>query len=310
MEIVTYATAANLPACVATIGCFDGVHKGHQYLIEQVYNIAKAEGLASCLITFARHPRQVLDADYHPRLLTCLSQKIERFEHTPIEYCVLLPFTKEFSLLSARQFMEILHQVYHVQTLFVGYDHHFGHNQEEGYQEYSQYGKELGMRVMQSKALVEDGVTVSSTLIRSCLLEGNVKQANAYLGYSYYLNGRVVGGRKLGRSLGFPTANIQLLCDEKLLPAPGAYAVYVYLDKERYKGMLNIGNCPTVNEDNRPVSIEVHILNFLGDIYEKLIKVEFVDYIRPEVRFDSVEALMQQLQKDRGVVKNLLNQKD
>ncbi|HJH66056.1 MAG TPA: riboflavin biosynthesis protein RibF [Bacteroides mediterraneensis] len=310
MEIVTDATATNLPACVATIGCFDGVHRGHRYLIEQVHNIAKAEGLASCLITFTRHPRQVLDANYQPRLLTCLSQKIECFEHTPIEYCVLLPFTKELSLLSAREFMEILHNVYHVQTLFVGYDHHFGHDQGEGYQEYCRYGKELGMRVMQSKALVEEGVSISSTLIRSCLQDGQVKQANSYLGYSYYLNGRVVDGRKLGRTLGFPTANIQPLCAEKQLPVSGVYAVYVYLGKERYAGMLNIGSCPTVNDDNQAVSIEVHILNFLGDIYEELIKVEFVDYIRPEVKFDNVEELTQQLQRDRVAVKNLLNQKD
>lgn len=310
MEIVTGATAINLPACVATIGCFDGVHRGHRYLIEQVHNIAKAEGLASCLITFTRHPRQVLDTDYQPRLLTCLSQKIECFEHSPIEYCVLLPFTQELSLLSAREFMEILHNVYHVQTLFVGYDHHFGHSQNEGYQEYCQYGKELGMRVMLSKALVEDGVSISSTLIRSCLLEGDVKRANSYLGYNYYLNGRVVDGRKLGRTLGFPTANIQPLCAEKLLPASGVYAVYVYVGKERYAGMLNIGSCPTVNEGNGPVSIEVHILNFLSDIYDELIKVEFVDYIRPEVKFDNVEELAQQLRQDRVAVKNLLNQKD
>ena len=195
---------------MATIGCFDGVHRGHQYLIEQVHNIAKAGGLASCLITFASHPRQVLDTDYRPRLLTCLSQKIECFEHSPIEYCVLLPFTKELSLLSAREFMRILHEMYNVQTLFVGYDHHFGHNQGEGFEEYCQYGKELGMRMMQSRALVEDGTSISSTLIRSCLLAGDIKKANAYLGYSYYLSGRVVDGKKVGRTLGFPTANIRL----------------------------------------------------------------------------------------------------
>ncbi|MBM6759400.1 bifunctional riboflavin kinase/FAD synthetase [Bacteroides mediterraneensis] len=309
MEIVTEATAVSLPACVATIGCFDGVHKGHQFLIEQVYTIAKAEGLASCLITFSRHPRQVLDTDYRPRLLTCLSQKIERFEHTPIDYCVLLPFTKELSMLSAREFMEILHRVYHVQTLFVGYDHHFGHGQDEGFQQYCEYGKELGMRVMHSKALIEDGVSVSSTLIRSCLLEGDIHRANAYLGYNYYLNGRVVDGRKLGRTIGFPTANIQPLCEEKLLPAAGVYAVYVYIGKECYSGMLNIGSCPTVNTDERPASIEVHILNFTGDLYQKLVKVEFLDYIRPEVKFDSVEALTEQLQRDKVTVKKLLNQR-
>lgn len=309
MEIVTGSTATNLPACVATIGCFDGVHRGHQYLIKQVHNIAKAEGLASCLITFTSHPRQVLDTDYRPRLLTCLSQKIECFEHSPIEYCVLFPFTKDFSLLSARGFMEILHNVYNVQTLFVGYDHHFGHNQGEGFEEYSQYGKELGMRVMQSRALVEDGISISSTLIRSSLLAGNVKKANFYLGYNYYLSGRVVDGRKVGRTLGFPTANIQPLCAEKLLPAAGVYAVYVYIGKERYAGMLNIGSCPTVNGDEHSVSVEVHILNFQEDIYQELIKIEFVEYLRAEVKFESVEMLTWQLRKDKEVVKNLLNQK-
>ena len=152
MKIVTGSTAANLPACVATIGCFDGVHRGHQYLIEQVHNIAKAGGLASCLITFTSHPRQVLDTDYRPRLLTCLSQKIECFEHSPIEYCVLLPFTKELSLLSAREFMRILHEVYNVQALFVGYDHHLDIIRGRGLRNTDQYGKELGMRVMQVRA--------------------------------------------------------------------------------------------------------------------------------------------------------------
>lgn len=309
MEIVTNCTAVNLPACVATIGCFDGVHRGHQYLIQQVHNIAKAEGLASCLITFSAHPRQVLDTNYHPKLLSCLAQKIECFEHTPIDYCVLLPFTKELSLLSAREFMGILHEVYHVQTLFVGYDHHFGHNKEEGFQEYLQYGKNLGMRVMKSKALIEDGVSVSSTLIRTLLLEGNVKQANTYLGYNYYLNGLVVDGRKVGRTLGFPTANIEPLCADKLIPACGVYAVYVYWDKLRYSGMLNIGSCPTVNAEGADITIEVHIFNFAGDIYNQTLKVEFVDYIRPELKFESLDKLAFQLQQDKLAVKNLLNQR-
>lgn len=309
MEIVTESTAANLPACVATIGCFDGVHRGHQYLIDWVHNIAEAEGLASCLITFTSHPRQVLDTDYRPRLLTCLSEKIECFEHSSVEYCVLLSFTKELSLLSAREFMKILHDVYNVQMLFVGYDHHFGHNQGEGFEEYCQYGKDLGIRVMRSRALVEDGISISSTLIRSCLLAGDVRKANSYLGYNYCLSGRVVDGKKVGRILGFPTANIQLLCAEKLLPATGAYAVYVYIGKERYAGMLNIGSCPTVNGNEQSVSVEVHILNFQEDIYQKLIKVELVEYLRPEVEFKNLEKLTEQLRQDKEVVKNLLNQK-
>lgn len=310
MEIVTKCTAMNLPACVATIGCFDGVHRGHQYLIQQVYNIAKAEGLVSCLITFSNHPRQVLDTDYHPKQLLCLAQKIERLEQTPIDYCVLLPFTKELSLLSAKEFMEVLHQEYHVQTLFIGYDHHFGHNTKEGFTEYQQYGKELGMRVLKSKALVEDGTSISSTLVRSLLLEGNIKQANAYLGYNYCINGRVVKGQSVGRTLGFPTANIEPLCAEKLVPACGVYAVYVYVDKLRYMGMLNIGTCPTVHEDGKEVSIEVHILNFSGNIYDQILRIEFVDYIREELKFASLYKLTLQLQQDRSAVKNLLNQKD
>lgn len=310
MEIVTGSASISLPPCVATIGCFDGVHRGHQYLLEQVHNIAKAEGIASCLITFANHPRQVLDTDYRPRLLTCLSQKIERFERSSIEYCVLLPFTKELSLLSAREFMKVLHDVYHVQTLFVGYDHHFGHSRNEGFQEYCQYGKELGMRVMQSRVLMEEGASVSSTLIRTCLSEGKIKLANFYLGYNYYLTGRVVDGRKVGRTLGFPTANIQPLCADKLLPASGVYAVHVYLGEKRYEGMLNIGSCPTVHDDNQSITVEVHILDFEKDIYQETIKVEFVDYIRPEVRFENVEELTLQLQQDKNAVKKLLSQKE
>ena len=218
MKFITAESGLPLPPCAATIGCFDGVHRGHRYLIDQVRREALARGLHSALITFPVHPRQVMQSGYCPQWLTCLPQKKELLQQEDADYCILLPFTHELSLLSARRFMELLHTRFNVQALVIGYDHRFGHNRSEGFADYCRYGKELGIEVVHARALVEDGVSISSSLIRTLLKQGDAVRANRCLGYRYYLDGKVVSGYQVGRKLGFPTANLQPSCPDKLVP--------------------------------------------------------------------------------------------
>lgn len=307
MQILECDTQQEIRPCVAAIGCFDGVHRGHRYLIKQVTDEAACRGLGSMLITFPVHPRQVMQKGYQPELLSCLPQRKELLAEEPADYCLLLPFTLGLSRLSAKEFMQFLRDRYQVRVLVIGYDHRFGHNRSEGFADYCRYGKELGMEVVQARGLVEDGVSISSSVIRRLLKEGKVEQANRYLGYVYYLDGTVVDGYKVGRKLGFPTANLQPSCVEKLIPSEGVYAAYVYLEGVRYAAMLNIGHRPTVDNGSN-LSIEAHILNYSGDIYYRSIRVELVHFIRREERFGSLEALIAQLTEDRKTVERLMRE--
>lgn len=291
---------------VATIGFFDGVHRGHRYLIEQVREIAAAHGLASAVITFPVHPRKVMQSDYHPDLLTTCDEKTSLLAETGIDYCMMLDFTPEVARLSARQFMAILKEKYRIEALVVGYDHRFGHNRCEGFDDYVRYGKELGIEVILARAYSHDeDIKVSSSVIRHFLQEGRVSEAAEYLGYDFFLDGTVMGGYRVGRKIGFPTANLRVNDPDKVVPANGVYAVYVFLDGKRYGGMLSIGCRPTfANGTNR--SVEVNIFHFNADIYNQQICISFVRYMRPELKFDSVEELIVQLHKDAEVARAIL----
>ena len=292
--------------CVATIGFFDGVHAGHRFLIEQVKAVAAARGMRSALITFPVHPRKVMKADYHPELLTTLDEKKTLLSETGVDYCIMLDFTPAISQLTAREFMtDILKKRYRVEALVIGYDHRFGHNRSEGFEEYCRYGEEIGMQVVLARAYIYDGLHISSSVIRDYLHLGDVVMANRCLGYEYFLDGVVVGGYQVGRKIGFPTANLSVDDPDKLVPADGVYAVHVSLDGRVYAGMLNIGHRPTLdNGMNR--SIEVHILHFHSDIYDKSIRISFVQRIRSEMKFDGIDALVGQLHKDAATVETLL----
>lgn len=305
MQFITDDIKTALPPCVATIGCFDGVHRGHRYLIRQVTQIGQEKGLHTTLITFPVHPRQVMQSDYQPQLLSCLPQKEALIQTLQVDYCLMMAFTRELSELSAYEFMKLLHGRFNVCVLVIGYDHRFGHNRTETFKDYCRYGAELGIEVTQARALVEDGVSVSSSVIRNLLNNGEIAEANHYLSYRYFLDGTVIDGYKMGRKLGFPTANLQPSCPNKLIPAEGVYAVYVYIDEVRYMGMLNIGYRPTVhNGENR--SIEVYIIDFSGDIYHKQIRIEFMEHIRREQKFESINALISQLNQDKDTVIRIL----
>ena len=306
MQLITATTPhVPLPPSVATIGCFDGVHRGHSYLIEQVCRAAAQQGLHTAVVTFPVPPRIVMNPEEAPRLLTSREEKLQLLQQTPVDYCIELPFTRELSLLSAHQFMQLLHERYHIQTLLIGYDHRFGHNRAESFVDYQRYGHELGMEVLRADGLAENGITISSSLIRSLLSAGNLEQANHYLGYAYRIEGSVVDGYKIGRSIGFPTANLSPFCAEKLIPAHGVYAVYAEVDGERYPGMLNIGLRPTLNNGNN-VTIEVHLIDFCRNIYHHRMCITFEHPIRAEQKFESLDALVRQLHADEMRVRELL----
>ena len=283
---------------VATIGFFDGVHLGHRHLINQVKLAASQCGWYSSIITFPVHPRQVIQSDYQPQLLSSPEEKIELLASTGVDNCILLPFTRELSQLTAWEFMQLLYDKYKVRMLVIGYDHRFGHNRAETFEDYCRYGRELGIHIMQATAYTQEQDKVSSSAIRRALLSGNVSTAQKYLGYNYFLEGTVVDGYKVGRKIGFPTANLQVDFPNKLIPSTGVYAVHVHVASQQWNGMLNIGHRPTIN-NGTDLSIEVHILDFQGDIYNQKMRIEFIEFLRPETKFNSVDELVLQIQKDK-----------
>lgn len=290
---------------VATIGFFDGVHVGHRFLIKELQDWGKKLNMPSAVITFPEHPRQVLHSDYRPKLLDTFQEKMERLETTGIDYCIALDFTYELSLYSAADFIRLLAEEYHVKGLLIGYDHRFGHDRSDGFEQYVEYGGQVGMEVRKASPYDEGNIRVSSSEIRRLLQEGKVEMANALLTYPYQLKGRIVSGYKVGRTIGFPTANIEVDSPYKLLPKVGVYAVWVELLGKRYKGMLYIGKRPTLqNGDN--LTIEVNILGFSGNAYNDEITVSFVYAVREDKTFESVEALREQLERDRQTVDKLL----
>ena len=286
---------------VATIGFFDGVHLGHRHLLRQVIEVAQAYNQSSMVVTFAQLPRKVVNHDScRYSLLTTTEEKLSLLKMVGISHCEVMDFTPELASLTAYEFMQLLRNKYQVHALLIGYDHRFGHNRSEGFEDYVNYGKELGIDVIQAT----EYPAVSSSRIRELLLSGDLQEANKCLGYPYMLRGQVVSGFHVGQTLGFPTANLQVTA-EKLIPANGVYAVMVDLDGKRYQGMLNIGTRPTLaNGDER--SIEVHIFDFHNDIYNKELRLSLIKRTRGEVKFDTKEQLTLQLQQDAAEIKNIL----
>ena len=291
---------------VATVGFFDGVHAGHRYLIRQVRDEAARQHLPSAVVTFPVHPRKVLQADYQPALLCGYEEKLALLASTGVDYCITLPFTKALSQLSASAFMQqVLQEQLHVSTLLVGYDHRFGHDRKEGYADYERYGEAIGMDVIRAKEWQSDGENVSSTRIRKLLKEGDVMRANSLLSYRYTLSGKIVEGYRVGRTIGFPTANIRSWERYKVVPALGVYAVRVHMLGETYEGMLYIGTRPTLHADPE-ISVEVNIFNFSGNLYNQSLTVEFIDFIRSDQKFETMEQLVEQIHMDKKNVQQRL----
>lgn len=291
---------------VATIGSFDGVHCGHQFLLRQVRRIADERALKAMAITFRVSPKSVLGLA-GVSSLTSITERIDLLHQNGMDEVVALDFTREQASMSARDFMQqVLKEQLGVEVLVIGYDHRFGRGRSEGFDDYVRYGLEMGVEVVHGEACLDEGEPISSTRIRRLLEEGKVEDANHLLGYRYTLQGKVVDGYKEGRKLGFPTANISPMDGGKLIPSDGVYAVWVSIDDVRYMGMLNIGYRPTLN-NGKERSIEVHILDFSGDIYGKEIGVEFAHCLRKERTFTSLEDLASQLHRDEKMVRELLS---
>lgn len=311
MKFITLTDPLPYQACVATIGFFDGVHRGHRFLIRQLTRYAVGHDLASLLVTFRTHPRQVMQAAYQPQLLTTYDEKCGQLATTGADYCLTLDFTTALAALSARRFMaEILKEKLSVKVLVIGYDHRFGHDRSEGFAEYVEYGRELGMEVVRADAFAMSEVNVSSSMVRACLAEGEVGIAARCLTRPYEITGRVVHGFHVGHELGFPTANIQVEDAQKLIPKNGVYAVWVKGktggEEHVWGGMLNIGLRPTMeNGENR--TIEVHLLDFAGDLYGCRLTLSFVRRLRDERKFRNKGELVHQLREDEAMVRMILN---
>jgi len=293
---------------VVTIGTFDGVHLGHQKVILRLQEFAKQHEGETVIFTFHTHPRLVTSPnETNLRLLTTLNEKIKLFEKYGIDHLIIYPFDKSFSELSYSEFVEkILVEKIGTHCLVVGYDHKFGKNREGGFDYLKNCAEKHKFEIERLDALLIDEDSVSSTKIRDALQNGEIEKANHYLGYRFMLHGTVVNGKQLGRKLGFPTANIEASDKHKIIPGYGVYAVKVELNTHVYNGMLNIGTRPTFNNNADNRSIEVNIFDFEGDIYGSEITLKFVGKIRDEQKFENIEMLVNQLEKDKITALSML----
>lgn len=302
MKIIGKDTKAT--PCVATIGSFDGVHQGHQYLIGKVVSQARQRGLDSVVVTFPNHPLQVLRPDFVPQMLSIAEEKTELLQQTDIDKIALVTFTPALSQLSAFDFMQtVLHDQLQVRVLIIGYDNHFGHDRK-GYKDIAEYGKALGIEVINADEDTDAHHKISSSSARQALTDGNLATANAILGRPYSMRGIVVHGHHVGTGLGFPTANIQV-SPFKLIPENGVYLVSAEAEGSTHFGMLNIGYRPTLANGTER-SIEVHIFDFSGDIYGKTITIHLLRHLRKETEFSSLDALTAQLSRDEQACRQII----
>jgi len=295
----------NIKNPVVTIGVFDGVHQGHQKVLSRLNQLAKHNNGESVVFTFWPHPRIVLSKDMHSmRLLSTIDEKKYLLTNSGIDHLIINPFTKEFSELTACEFIEeYLVKKIGVKHLLIGYNHRFGKDRKYGFDFLNDCAQKYGFSIEKLEAQLVDNEKVSSTIIRDFLNQGKIDRANKYLGYTYFISGNVVEGNQIGRKIGFPTANVQVPELYKQIPMDGVYAVRVKLNGDNYFGMLNIGTRPTIQDDIKSKNIEVHILDFDQKIYHQTITVFFEKRIRDEFKFNSLDELMLQLQKDKREVK-------
>lgn len=292
---------------VLTVGTFDGIHLGHQYIIKELQNRAKIKGAQTTLVTFDPHPQLVLNAPNKPelRILTTTQEKMELLRNLGVDRVVILNFTVEFSNISSMTFVKnILFDTIGFNEIVIGYDHAFGKNREGDFSTLNELSKKFNFKVDKLPAFNLNGMTISSTSIRKLITTGNINKAKHILGRNYHLNGKVVRGEGRGQDLQFPTANLTMTSAEKLIPGNGVYAVYVYLKNRKLKGMMNIGSRPTFKEKGH--TTEVHIFDFNDEIYGQVLKIEFIDRIRDEIQFINAKELVSQLKHDKEKCTNIL----
>ncbi|MBS7564217.1 bifunctional riboflavin kinase/FAD synthetase [Mucilaginibacter sp. Bleaf8] len=296
-----------LQNAVVTIGTFDGVHQGHRQIITRIREIADKTGGETVLLTFFPHPRMILHPeDQDLKLITTIHERAELLEQLGIDHMIITPFSRDFSNQSAEAYIrDVLVNKIGTRTIIVGYDHRFGKDRQGGLTELQQLAPQYGYEVIEIPEQDIDHVAVSSTRIREALLQANIEQANTFLGYPFFLTGKVIRGNQIGRQLGYPTANLLVEESYKLIPADGIFAVTVDVQGQKYQGMAYIGHRPTINGMTR--NIEVNIFDFDQDIYNQIVRMNFIHFVRHDVKFSSLEGLKEQLALDRQSVLALLN---
>ena len=306
MKIKTAADYKQIKSSVITIGTFDGVHVGHQQIIHRLVDTARKNDLQALVLTFFPHPRMVIQNDTNIKLINTIDEKAKQLEQLGVDHLVVKEFTKSFSRLTALEYVrDILVNKLKVKHIIVGYDHHFGRNRTANINELKEFGAFYDFEVTEIEPQEVDDVAVSSTKIRSAILEGNIPTANKFLGYNFMLTGTVIKGKGLGKTLDFPTANIQIEAAYKLIPKHGVYVVKSQIKGVEVFGMMNIGKNPTVSEGNQ-TKIEVHFFDFSANLYGAVLKIELLDHLRSEIKFPNIEALKLQLEKDKADATNAL----
>lgn len=290
---------------IITIGTFDGVHIGHQKIIKRLVRSGKEKGLKSIVLTFFPHPRMVLQPDYDLKLLHTIDERQNVLSKYGVDEIIIKPFTKAFANLTAEEYVKnLLVDELNAQYIIIGYDHHFGKNRSANIDDMKTFGRKFKFHIEEISAQDIQDVAVSSTKIRHALLNGDIKTANAYLGYPYFITGNVVKGKGVGKTMTFPTANISVESSYKLIPKNGVYVVSSELENNIYYGMMNIGTNPTFNEKKQ--SIEVHFFDFEGDLYDQNLQINILHRLRDERKFDSIDALQSQLALDQLNSRNFL----
>jgi len=293
---------------ILTLGTFDGVHKGHQKILKKLKYEAKKDNLKSIVLTFFPHPRTVLNPDFTLKLINTIEERTRLFEKSEIDILITHPFDKNFSELSPDQFVKnILVNKLKIKKILIGYDHRFGKNRTAGFKDLKIFGLKYGFEVIEISVEEKNKVSISSTKIRNSIIEGDIKTAKSYLGYDFSLKGEVVNGNAIGRTIGFPTANLNINQDYKLIPKNGVYLIRTVLEGKKVYGMMNIGVKPTLK--SKDISIEVNLFEWGGDLYGKVIEVFILYYIREEKKFDSLIKLGNQIKLDKKTCIKLIKEK-
>ncbi|MGV6845931.1 MAG: bifunctional riboflavin kinase/FAD synthetase [Lutibacter sp.] len=289
-----------------TIGTFDGVHLGHVKVLKKLISNAKKNNATSILLTFFPHPRMVLQKETDIKLLNTIDERIALLEKTGLDILIILPFNQEFANQSALNFARnILVAKLNISKLFIGYDHRFGKNREGDFEHLKEYGHTYNFEVKEISKFDINKIGVSSTKIRKAIEKGNITLANKYLGYYFSLSGKVVKGKNLGEKLGFPTANIEIAENYKIIPKTGAYIIRSFIDKKWIYGMMNIGYRPTLKGQYQ--TIEIHFFNLNKNLYDQFLQIEILSFLRDEMKFESVQNLRKQLHKDKNNALNYIH---
>ena len=281
---------------ILTLGTFDGVHKGHRKIISNLKSEAKRNNLRSIILTFFPHPRNIVSSEIIKSIST-IDEKIKIFSDLGIDELIIQKFDKSFASMDAKEFIELLVNNLKIKKIIVGYNHRFGKNRSADINVLKDFSLKYDFEVLEIKAFEVENIKISSTKIRDAIQQGNIKLCNNYLGYNFNINGDVVKGKSIGKSLGFPTANIKIVEEYKIMPKNGVYLVRCFFEKEKLYGMMNIGFNPTFGSNDK--TLEVNIFDFDKDLYGETIRIEFLNFIREEIKFENVEFLQNQLIKDR-----------